>query len=827
MNNVNGNEPTVNTPAKSRLSKYGQKSDLDSGRFLLELYQKASLLSEKQLNDYFLDHAVTITGSTIGFFHFVSDDQKSIILTAWNGEALKGCTANYETHYPIDLAGNWVDCVRSGHPTIYNDFAKSPNQKGVPEGHVPISRFMSIPIIENGKVKVVFGVGNKTEPYREDDVVQLQLIANELAKIYKQRQTEITLRESEKKYRSLFENMLDGFALCRMIFDEQNKPVDFVYLEINTAFERLTGLKREAVVGKKVTLAIPGIEKANPELFEIYGKVAFTGVEEKFEVFFKPLGKWFSISVYSPQKGYFVAVFEDITERKEVEASLRVSEVKFRTVANFTYDWEYWISPDGNLLYVSPSCKRITGYEADEFIKDPKLLTRIVYPEDKALIDFHFELVTSEELHGADFRIVTRGGEVRWISHACQAVFDDDGKWLGRRASNRDITERKKAEEELLEGEKRLNRSQEIAHLGSWELDLVENRLSWSDEVYRMFGLKPQEFGATYEAFLEAVHPDDRKAVDAAYSGSLREGRDTYEIEHRVVRKSTGEIRIVYEKCQHVRDENGKIVRSIGMVQDITDRKMMEAKLEEYSKHLESLVEERTKQLKDAERLAAIGATAGMVGHDIRNPLQAITSDVYLAKSDLALTPESEEKRNMQESLDEIEKNVSYINKIVADLQDFARPIKPKIEETELEQTIESVIARLNVPGNVTLKHSVRKDFPKLKTDEAYLQRILTNLANNAIQAMPNGGKLVIDAFTKNGKAVITVEDNGEGIPENVRSKLFMPLVTTKSKGQGFGLSVVKRFTEGLGGTVTFESDVGKGTKFTIELPFDSAKNVS
>lgn len=181
--------------------------------------------------------------------------------------------------------------------------------------------------------------------------------------------------------------------------------------------------------------------------------------------------------------------------------------------------------------------------------------------------------------------------------------------------------------------------------------------------------------------------------------------------------------------------------------------------------------------------------------------------------------PESEEKKTVKESLEEIEKNISYINKIVADLQDFAKPISPRLEEIDLEQTIHSVLARLDIPGNVTVKHSVRRDFPKLKTDQAYMQRILTNLANNAIQAMPKGGKLAITAATKNGKVIITVEDNGEGIPENVRSKLFTPLMTTKSKGQGFGLSVVKRFTEGLGGTVTFESEVGKGTKFIIELP--------
>jgi PAS domain S-box-containing protein len=257
----------------------------------------------------------------------------------------------------------------------------------------------------------------------------------------------------------------------------------------------------------------------------------------------------------------------------------------------------------------------------------------------------------------------------------------------------------------------------------------------------------------------------------------------------------------------------------VSILEDITDRKKAEEKLEEYRKNLEKLVEERTKQLKDSERLAAIGATAGMVGHDIRNPLQAITSDVYLAKTDLASIPESEEKNNVQESLVEIEKNVSYINKIVTDLQDFAKHISPKLEETDLEQIIHLVLANLKIPENVAVNHFIGKDFPKLKVDQSYLQRILTNLANNAIQAMPKGGKLTINAVQKGQKAVISVEDTGEGIPENVKSKLFTPLVTTKAMGHGFGLAAVKRFTEGMGGTVTFESEVGKGTKFIIELP--------
>ncbi len=135
------------------------------------------------------------------------------------------------------------------------------------------------------------------------------------------KRTEQALLKSELHYRSLFENMLDGFAYCKILFDDQGHPIDFVYLEVNSAFERLTGL--ENVVGKKVTEIIPGIKESYPEVFEIYGRVALTGQPEKFEIDFKPLRAWFSISVYSTEREYFAAVFDNITERKRAEEELK------------------------------------------------------------------------------------------------------------------------------------------------------------------------------------------------------------------------------------------------------------------------------------------------------------------------------------------------------------------------------------------------------------------------------------------------------------------------------------------------------------------------
>ena len=227
----------------------------------------------------------------------------------------------------------------------------------------------------------------------------------------------------------------------------------------------------------------------------------------------------------------------------------------------------------------------------------------------------------------------------------------------------------------------------------------------------------------------------------------------------------------------------------------------------------------REKKLESAESLAVIGQTAGMVGHDIRNPLQAIVSATYLAKADLTSLPQSEIKKSLIESMKEIEEQASYIGKIVADLQDFSRPLKPFSEETDLKQLIDNLLLSMDTEENLEVISKIADDIEKVKVDPDYLKRILTNLMINADQAMPNGGTITITARKEKGNCLITVEDTGEGIPDDVKPNLFQPLFTTKSKGQGFGLAVSRRLAKAMGGDLTFESQKGNGAKFTLKLP--------
>ena len=414
-----------------------------------------------------------------------------------------------------------------------------------------------------------------------------------------------------------------------------------------------------------------------------------------------------------------------------------------------------------------------------------------------------------------ELRHKTKDGHDVIVQSWWLAEKDEQGEVKGILESNIDITERKQMETKLEEYTHNLEglveeRTKKLEFASLYSRSLIEASLdplvtiNVEGKITDVNKATEQATGYLKEQLIGSDFSDyftEPEKAKIGYKQVFTEGfvRD-YPL---AIKHKSGKIADVLYNATIYRNEAGEVQGVFAAARDITQRRNLE------------------KQLKDSERLAAIGATAGMVGHDIRNPLQAITSDVYLAKEDLSAMPESEKRKNVEESLVEIEKNIYYINKIVADLQDFAKPLSPKLEEVDLEQTVHQVLAHLNIPGNVTVKHSIKKDFPKLKTDQSFIQRILTNLANNAIQAMPKGGKLTIAATFKNGKATITVQDTGEGIPEDVRGKLFTPLVTTKSKGQGFGLAVVKRFTEGLGGTVTYESEVGKGTKFAIELPAD------
>jgi PAS domain S-box-containing protein len=311
-------------------------------------------------------------------------------------------------------------------------------------------------------------------------------------------------------------------------------------------------------------------------------------------------------------------------------------------------------------------------------------------------------------------------------------------------------------------------------------------------------------------------------------------------VHQEVVHTKKDGIKIVVDAMlSAIKDSNGKITQAVAVFRDITERKHAEEalkqrteqleksqkkleenarQLEAYANHMERLAEERAKQLRDKERLATIGETAGMVGHDIRNPLQAIVNEIYLTKDSLSTLPQSTEKQDALGSLAFIQEQVDYVNKIVADLQDYARDTKPTLSKVNVEELVNTTFSVLSVPKNIEVNCNIKEDL-EITTDPAYLRRILTNLSNNAIQAMPTGGKITLTAVEFDDYVELTVSDTGIGVSDEVKDKLFKPLFTTKARGQGFGLAVVKKFVEQLDGKITFDSAPSGGTSFFIRLP--------
>jgi PAS domain S-box-containing protein len=383
-------------------------------------------------------------------------------------------------------------------------------------------------------------------------------------------------------------------------------------------------------------------------------------------------------------------------------------------------------------------------------------------------------------------------GTKKVVESVVSKIKDAVGNEIGLLSISRDITSRVNVDDWLLESNQRLKYVIEVAGMMVYEIDSVMNEVLIIRGLEDLLGYSIDEVPSTIEWWISQIHPEDRhKTKEQFYPTNIV---DKAINEYRIKTKN-GEYIYVQGTAKLLTDKSGK-AKIVGSMQNITNYKNLE------------------KSLREKDRLAAVGITAGMVGHDIRNPLQAILGDIFLIKADLI----SECKTEVAESLDSIEKNIGYIDKIVADLQDYAKPAIPEFKKLDLNELIESVFQIVTVPDNIAT--SIEMDKPiTIKSDSTLLKRILSNLISNGIQAMPKGGKLVISASEDGSKVKLIVQDSGVGISEEFKPKIFTPLETTKAKGQGLGLAVVKKFVDALGGNVGFESKVGVGTKFILLLP--------
>jgi len=391
--------------------------------------------------------------------------------------------------------------------------------------------------------------------------------------ITERKRAEDALRENEKTFRSLFENMLNGFAYCQMLF-EQERPSDFIYLEVNKAFETLTGLKN--VVGKKVSEVIPGIRESDSELIATYGRVALTGIAETFETYVEALRMWLSISVYSPKKDYFVAVFDVITERKQAEEALHQAEIHFRALVEQTPAVIYTVDsrqPDF-FVYISQQIEALSGYSPQAWIADAQLWNNLIHTEDRERV-LAEEIRTNEtgEPFNIEYRLIHRDGHLMWVHEEARQLHDASGQPTVWQGFMLDITERKLAEEKIRQSEKRYHSLFEQTHDAVFIMDFMGNHVSVNQRAADMLGYTLAEIQKLTFRDISAEITQSENILKRLVAG---EQIPPYE---RLFRKKNGQSFPVEINVELVRDSNGnpKYIQSV--VRDITERRQAEEEI--------------------------------------------------------------------------------------------------------------------------------------------------------------------------------------------------------------------------------------------------------
>jgi len=589
------------------------------------------------------------------------------------------------------------------------------------------------------------------------------------------------------------------------------------FVTINREAEELTGFKRKDWIGKsfrkiistkslpKATKGFLNVIRGKPIRVELELKTAFKKTV-LVEVTSKPL-------IINGKIVGTLGIARDITERKNAEERIRESEERYRSLVELAPDSIMTFDLKGVITSCNTASARLSGYSKDELVgkhfskagvlraRDiPKYLKMLLFTL-RGKVPKPFEAIYQHK-NGT-----SRLGEVRL------SLTREKGKIAGIQAIMRDVTERKKADEALRDAKEK------------W-VSLMEN----TDDVIMILDGKdtiqylnptplttdPREAigKSVYEYLPREQHDTTRKSLRKVFKTGKP---DSYEVSPNIQGIGTTWFSTKVVPIKH----DSETVSLILISTDITERKQMEKKLQEYSEHLGELVEKRTRQLKEAhgqllkaERLAAIGEIAAMVGHDLRNPLTGIAGATYYLKTKLG----SKMDKKSREMLELVEKSIGYSNKIISDLLDYSKEIRLELTETTPKSIAKDALTLVKIPKDIRIL-DLTQNKPKIKVDVPKMERVFVNIINNAIDAMPKGGTLTIASKESNGNLKIAFADTGAGMPKEVMDKIWTPLFTTKAKGMGLGLPICKRIVEAHGGDISVESTVSKGTTFLVTIP--------
>ncbi len=497
----------------------------------------------------------------------------------------------------------------------------------------------------------------------------------------------------------------------------------------------------------------------------------------------------------------------DITQQKMVEKELIQSEWDMALAQKIARlgSWVYNMST--HEIRMSNETHQIFETSPQTFQGTYKAFLKLIHPDDRQRVDAsHQESFRTGRGHQVEYRIPLPDDTERIIYEESRVFLDDLDNPLKARGIVQDITERKTVEEALRHSERELSIAQRIGKMGNWVYDIETDELWWSDEVYRIFGLRPKEFNASYQAFLNTVHPEDREFVDNT-NKEILENKENYSIDHRIVLPD-GTLRTVHQECKTFYNEQGKPQKLRGIVQDITERKQAEEKLKIYQE-----------QLLHAEKLSSIGKLSASIAHEINNPLFGIRN--VLERTKMCVPLKEADERFIDMAISETDR----IAKLTRRLNNFFSPTRENKEPVQINHVLEEIVLLAQkelADRNIHLKTHYSDVLPEVSAFPDQIRQVALNLFQNAMDAIPEtGGEISLSTHHQNSHLYFTVQDNGIGMTEKIRKNIFEPFFTTKSKaeGTGLGLWVTHGIVQTHGGIIEVDSQCGKGTSFTVSLP--------
>jgi len=505
---------------------------------------------------------------------------------------------------------------------------------------------------------------------------------------------------------------------------------------------------------------------------------------------------------------------QNISVGKHAESKIGKLSQFFDGVIDNANVWINVLDQKGNVLVWNKAAEEISGYSREEVVGHNRIWEWL-YPDAEyrkeaiATADHIIEKGLSEE--NVTRRIRRKDTQVRIISWSWRGLYDENNRTMGSVGLARDVTEQVRMQEELeryskhleelveertrslRESEERLYAIVQGSPEGIVVIDPNGNIVECNRAALQLNGSasKDQLIGRNV---LGLVAKKDRRIVSGALT-ELAESETIRNLRCTLLTKD-GQEYPAEASVSIVRDSAGSPAVYVAIVRDLTEQ---------------NEIQER---LRKAERMAVIGETAAMVGHDLRNPLQGIAGAASVIKQKLGSTADAQ----TAEMLELIESGVDYADNIVKELMDYSREIRLEFTQTTVKAITEAALLQVKIPENVTVRN-LTQDIPELLLDTAKTQRVFVNLIGNAVDAMPKGGELTIASAEAREILEVKFSDTGEGIPDDVMRNLWKPLKTTKSKGMGLGLAICKRIVEAHGGSIDVESTIGKGSTFTIRLP--------